>query len=66
MMGLYFVDVWRLFDVLGWFVDKGNLVFVVEYYFDVIKVFDWLIDLGLEGGSGGGEVIVCGIFEEVV
>lgn len=47
-------------------VDKGNLIVVIEYNLDVICCVDWVLDLGLEGGDKGGEIIVCGIFEEVV
>lgn len=54
IIGLYFVDVKLLFSVLYEFVEVGNMVLVVEYNFDVIKLVDWVIDFGLEGGVGGG------------
>ena len=58
--GLHFEDVRRLLTVLSRLVDQGNTVLVIEHNLDVIKTADWLIDLGPEGGSGGGTVIVEG------
>lgn len=46
--------------------DQGNIIVVIEYNFDVIKIVDWIVDLGLEGGSGGGEIFVFGMLEIVV
>ncbi len=63
--GLHFADVQRLLDVLGRLVDAGNTVVVIEHNLDVIKTADWLIDLGPEGGEGGGEIIATGTPEEV-
>lgn len=54
IMGLYFEDVCKLFEVFNGLVDKGNIVIVIEYNFDVIKLVDWVIDFGFEGGLGGG------------
>jgi excinuclease ABC subunit A len=63
--GLHFEDIRKLLDVLQGLVDKGNTVIVIEHNLDVIKNADWLIDLGPEGGSGGGEVIAEGTPEDV-
>ncbi len=64
--GLHFEDVRVLMDVLQKLVDKGNTVLVIEHNMDVIKVADHLIDLGPEGGHGGGEIIATGTPEELV
>jgi excinuclease ABC subunit A len=63
--GLHFEDIRKLLGVLGRLVDQGNTVLVIEHNLDVIKTADWLIDLGPEGGSGGGQVVVVGTPEEV-
>ncbi len=63
--GLHFEDIRRLLAVLHGFVDAGNSVIVIEHNLDVVKTADWLIDLGPEGGAGGGEVIVAGTPEDV-
>ena len=63
--GLHTADVHRLIDVLQKLVDAGNTVVVIEHNLDVIKVADYLIDLGPEGGSGGGQIIAAGTPEEV-
>jgi excinuclease ABC subunit A len=63
--GLHFEDVRKLLTVLSRLVDQGNTVLVIEHNLDVIKTADWLIDLGPEGGSGGGTVIVEGPPERV-
>jgi excinuclease ABC subunit A len=63
--GLHFEDVRKLLMVLNELVDKGNTVVVIEHNLDVIKSADWLIDLGPEGGSGGGEVVAVGTPEEL-
>ena len=63
--GLHFEDIRKLLGVLGRLVDQGNTVIVIEHNLDVIKTADWLIDMGPEGGSGGGEVVVEGTPEDV-
>lgn len=60
-IGLHFGDVRRLLDVLDALVDKGNTVLVVEHNTDVINHADWVIDLGPEGGAGGGELVYEGV-----
>jgi excinuclease ABC subunit A len=63
--GLHFEDVRKLLTVLGRLVDQGNTVLVIEHNLDVVKTADWIIDLGPEGGSGGGMVVCEGAPEDI-
>jgi excinuclease ABC subunit A len=63
--GLHFHDVKKLLQVLQELVDQGNTVVVIEHNLEVIKTADWIIDLGPEGGDGGGEIVASGTPEEV-
>ena len=63
--GLHAADVHKLIDVLQTLVDAGNTALIIEHNLDVIKTADYLIDLGPEGGDGGGNVVACGTPEEV-
>ena len=64
--GLHFEDVKMLLKVLNRLVDKGNTVIIIEHNLDVIKMADWIIDLGPEGGHKGGKLITQGLPEEIV
>ena len=63
--GLHMADVHRLIEVLQRLVDAGNTVLVIEHNLDVIKTADYILDLGPEGGSGGGTIVATGTPEEV-
>src|SRR5262249_51063071 len=63
--GLHFDDIQKLLHVLHGFVEAGNTAVVIEHNLDVVKTADWIIDLGPEDGSGGGEVVCTGTPEEV-
>jgi excinuclease ABC subunit A len=64
--GLHFGDVQKLLDILNNLVDRGNTVVVIEHNLDVVKMADWIIDLGPEGGDKGGELVAMGTPEQVV
>ncbi len=64
--GLHFHDVAKLLEVLHELVDQGNTVVVIEHNLEVIKTADWIVDLGPEGGDGGGEIVAAGTPEDVV
>jgi len=64
--GLHFADIAKLLDVLHKLVYAGNTVLVIEHNLDVIKTADWIIDLGPEGGSGGGKLVGCGTPEKIM
>ncbi|GAD85153.1 excinuclease ABC subunit UvrA [Nocardia asteroides] len=63
--GLHFEDIRKLLKVINGLVDKGNTVIVIEHNLDVIKTSDWVVDMGPEGGSGGGTVVATGTPEDV-
>jgi len=64
-IGLHFEDVRKLLDVLQQLVDLGNTVLVIEHNLDVIKCADWILDMGPEGGEGGGKLMACGTPEDI-
>jgi excinuclease ABC subunit A len=64
--GLHFHDVKKLLEVLHELTDQGNTVVVIEHNLEVIKTADWIIDLGPEGGDGGGEIVAAGTPDEIV
>ena len=63
--GLHFADIELLLKVLGRLKEQGNTVVVIEHNLDVVKTADWIIDLGPEGGSDGGEIVAEGTPEDV-
>ena len=63
--GLHFEDIRKLMLVIQGLVDKGNSVIIIEHNLDVIKAADWIVDMGPEGGSGGGTVVAQGTPEDV-
>ncbi|MGA9534137.1 MAG: excinuclease ABC subunit UvrA [Anaerolineales bacterium] len=65
-VGLHAADVHKLIDVLQQLVDQGNTVLIIEHHPDIIKVADWIIDLGPEGGDGGGQLVAEGTPEQVI
>ncbi len=64
--GLHFEDVNKLLDVLHSLRDKGNTILVIEHNLDIIKTADYIIDLGPEGGDGGGEIVACGTPHQII
>jgi excinuclease ABC subunit A len=64
--GLHFHDVKKLLEVLHELTDQGNTVVIIEHNLEVIKTADWIVDLGPEGGDGGGEIIAYGPPEDIV
>ncbi|ROL60446.1 hypothetical protein D9V86_09370, partial [Bacteroidetes/Chlorobi group bacterium ChocPot_Mid] len=64
--GLHFEDIRILLKLLSKLVDKGNTVIIIEHNLDVIKCADWIIDLGPEGGSQGGQLVAQGTPEDIV
>lgn len=63
--GLHFEDIRKLMLVIQGLVDKGNSVLIIEHNLDVIKAADWIVDMGPEGGAGGGQVVAQGTPEDV-
>jgi excinuclease ABC subunit A len=63
--GLHFEDIRKLLGVLDKLVQNGNTVLVIEHNLDVIKTADWIIDMGPEGGNGGGTIVATGTPEQV-
>ncbi|HGJ5867507.1 excinuclease ABC subunit UvrA [Arsenophonus nasoniae] len=64
--GLHFADIQQLLHVLHQLRDQGNTIVIIEHNLDVIKTADWIVDLGPEGGSGGGEILFAGTPEQIV
>lgn len=64
--GLHFHDIATLLKSLNALVNKGHTVIIIEHNMDMIKSADWIIDIGPEGGDQGGNVVVCGVPEDVV
>ncbi|MNL65302.1 UvrABC system protein A [compost metagenome] len=64
--GLHFEDIRVLMDVINKLVDKGNTILIIEHNMDVIKLADYIIDIGPEGGKGGGQLIAKGTPEEII
>ena len=65
-MGLHYYDIQLLLQVLNKLIDRGNSVAVIEHNMHIIKEADYVIDLGPEGGEGGGKMVACGVPEKIV
>ena len=63
---MHFEDIRVLMDVINRLVDKGNTVLIIEHNMDVIKLADYIIDIGPEGGKGGGQLVAKGTPEEII
>jgi excinuclease ABC subunit A len=65
-VGLHYYDVEMLLEVLQRLINRGNTIMVIEHNLEVVKSADWIIDLGPEGGDGGGEIIATGNPKEII
>lgn len=65
IIGFYFKDIENLLIIFRKFVNEQYLFLIIEYNIEVICVFDWIIDIGLDSGINGGEIVVFGIFDEI-
>jgi excinuclease ABC subunit A len=64
--GLHFQDIKALMDIVNRLVEKGNSVLIIEHNLDVIKLADYIVDMGIEGGNSGGTIVIEGTPEQVV
>ena len=63
--GLHFEDIKVLLGVLGKLVDEGNTIIIIEHNLDILKSCDWILDMGPDGGEGGGRIVACGTPEDL-